>query len=368
MKEALLRVYAVCAKEFTHLRRDRLTFGMVVMIPLIQLLLFGYTINTKVRDVPIGVVDHAQTSFSRQLVMDLEATEVVVPTVTYTNPDELQRAIRDGRVSAGVYIPRDTERRFYAEAGEPIAQLIVDGSDTIMAAALQALGAMPFYPGDTKPPTESKSLLSVTLLYNPSQRAALFTVPGLLGVILTMTMTIFTSISIVRERERGNVELLIATPVTTVELMTGKIVPYVLIGLLQACIIVWLGHAMFTVPVVGGWTKLMLVSLLFIFTNLSLGLLISTVVPSQLAAMQIMIFYLIPSILLSGFMFPYVAMPVPAQWLAEILPMTHFMRIVRGVVLRDASFAGLSLDIGFLFAFFVVTMVLAVRRFHQRLE
>lgn len=369
MKAAALRVYAVCVKELTQLRRDRLTFGMVVGIPLIQLMLFGYTINTEVRHVPIAVVDHAQTSFSRQLIRDLEATQVVTAKRHALSPDVLQEWVRDGRVSAGLYIPPDAERRYYAQEGEPIAQLVIDGSDTIMASALKSVGQMPFTPGDGEEAASGPPpLIATTLLYNPEQRAALFTVPGLLGLILTMTMTIFTSIAIVRERERGNMELLIATPVRTVELMTGKILPYVLIGLLQTVIILWLGHLLFQVPVVGGWGLLMACALLFIFTNLSLGLLFSTIAPNQLAAMQIFIFYLLPSILLSGFMFPYVAMPVAAQWLAEVLPMTHFMRIVRGIVLRGADYQGLVADLSFLAAFFVITMTISVRRFRQRLD
>lgn len=368
MIASLLRIRAISIKEVTQLRRDRLTFGMVVMIPLIQLLLFGYTINTDIRNVPIAVVDESQSSFSRQFVMDLQATQVVKVTKQATTPSELLQLVQDGIVPAGLYIPADTERRYYAENNEPIAQLIVDGSDTVMASAMKALGSMPFKPGEVVSVDKTPALLTVELLYNPESRSPLFTVPGLLGVILTMTMVMFTAVAIVRERERGNIELLIATPVKTYELMVGKILPYIVIGLIQMVIILFLGHWLFEVPIVGSWWLLFLVGLVFIMANLGLGLLLSTIAPNQLGAMQMFIFFFLPSILLSGFMFPYLAMPVVAQWLAEVLPMTHFIRMVRGIVLRGAEMPGIWQDLTFLLGFFALTMVVAMLRFKQRLD
>lgn len=365
---SLIRVGAICVKEFTQLRRDRLTFAMVVMIPLMQLLMFGYSINTKVRDIPIAVCDHAGSSFSRQLVEDVQASQVVRISERVRTPDELQRMVRDGEVSAGLYIPQDSERRYYAEADEPIAQLIVDGSDTVMASALKSLARFPFVPGGVSSFTHNPGDIAVTLLYNPAQRSELNTVPGLLGLILTMTMVMFTSVAIVRERERGNMELLIATPVRTVELMIGKLIPYVVIGLIQMAIILWLGRMLFQVPVAGSGWLLLGSCLLFIFANLSLGLVLSTIAPNQLGAIQLFIFVFLPSILLSGFMFPFQAMPEVARDLAEVLPMTHFMRIVRGIILRDASLAGLAHDLMFLAGFFVVTLTVAILRFRKRLD
>lgn len=362
------RVWAVFTKELTQLKGDRLTFGMVVMIPLIQLLLFGYTINTNVRNVPISVADEAGTSFSRQFIHDLEATQVVTVAYRMHTPDEVARSVQDGKVNAGLIIPADIERRYYANANEPLGQLVVDGSDTVLAGAMKSLGGFPFKPGAVVPPGEGGQHLAVTLLYNPEQRAALFTVPGLLGVILTMTMTMFTAIAIVRERERGNMELLIATPVKPLELMIGKLVPYMVIGMIQVAIILMLGHWLFALEVVGSYPLLALCCLVFIFANLGLGLLISTKAPNQLGAMQIFIFFFLPSILLSGFMFPYVAMPQVAQWLAEVLPMTHFLRIVRGIVLRDAGFDAVLMDLSFLAGFFLVTLVLALVGFRQKLD
>lgn len=368
MIRSFYRTWAVSVKEVTQLRRDHLTFGMVVMIPLIQLLLFGYTINTDVRNVPIVIVDESQSSFSRQFIMDLQATQVVKIDRYANTPGELMTMVQDGIVPAGLYIPADTERRYYAENKEPLAQLVVDGTDTVMASAIKALGAMPFKPGEVVSVDKTPGLISVQLLYNPESRSPLFTVPGLLGVILTMTMIMFTAVAIVRERERGNIELLIATPVKTYELMIGKIAPYILIGLLQMMIILLLGHLLFGVPVVGSWWLLFMVGLVFIMANLGLGLLLSTIAPSQLGAMQMFIFIFLPSILLSGFMFPYLAMPVVAQWLAEALPMTHFIRMVRGIVLRGAEMPGIWEDLVFLLVFFVVAMIVAMFRFRQRLD
>ncbi|MEM7144159.1 MAG: ABC transporter permease [Verrucomicrobiota bacterium] len=368
LADSVLRVLAICSKEVTQLRRDRLTFAMVVVIPLMQLLMFGYSINTKVRNIPIAVCDYSQTSFSRQLVEDVQASQVVKITRGVDTPDELHEMVRNGVVSAGLYIPIDSERRYYAEDDEFIAQLIVDGSDTVMASALKSLGNFPFLPGGVSSFTNNPGDISVTLLYNPAQRSELNTVPGLLGIILTMTMVMFTAVAIVRERERGNMELLIATPVKTAELMIGKLIPYVIIGMIQMTIILWLGWLLFQVPVAGSWALLVFSCLVFIFANLGLGLLLSTIAPNQMGAIQLFIFIFLPSILLSGFMFPYQGMPVAAQRLAEALPMTHFMRVVRGVVLRDADLAGLSRDLAFLGGFFVLTLSLAILRFRRRLD
>ena len=368
MLGSLDRIAAIFTKEVTQLKSDRITFGMVVMIPLLQLLLFGYTINTDVRNVPIAVVDEACTSFSRQLVKDLEATQVVTVKGYFRTPGEVAQAVSDGAYSAGLIIPADTERRYYAQAGEPLAQLVVDASDTVVGSAMKSLAGFPFAPGQVLSNSESAGTLAVTLLYNPELRSPLFIVPGLLGVILTMTMTMFTAIAIVRERERGNMELLIATPVRPIELMIGKLAPYMVIGMVQVAIILALGAWLFDVRVSGNYALLAFSCLVFIFANLGMGLLISTKAPNQLGAMQMFVFIFLPSILLSGFMFPYVAMPEVAQWLAEILPMTHFLRVVRGIVLRDASFVAVQMDLLYLAGFFVVTLALSLLGFRQKLD
>lgn len=365
---SLIRIWAVCQKEILHLVHDRLTFGMVVMIPLLQLILFGYTINTDVRHVPAAVVDQLGNSFSRQLTMDIEATQVLDFVDATDTPQQLERLIQSGTVSAGLYIPPDAEQRYYEEDDRPIAQILVDGSDTTLAGAVRQLGNFPFLPGGVISNRDLVQPISVRLLYNPERRAALFTVPGLLGVILTMTMIMFTSIAIVRERERGNIELLITTPIRNIELMIGKIAPYIGIGLIQVTVIIVLGVFLFDVPMSGKLHHVYLACLVFICANLTLGLMISTVVRNQLAAMQMSFFILLPSILLSGFMFPFVAMPIAAQKIAELLPLTHFLRIVRGVMIRGDSLVSVYNEMAFLGGFALIFLIISSIRFSKRLD
>ncbi len=365
---SLVRVLAICQKEVFHLVRDRLTFGMVIMIPLIQLILFGYTINTDVRNVPTAVADSLGNSFSRQLIMDLQATQVVTFTEVANSEEELQHLIREGIVNAGLYIPEDAEKRFY-NGEEAVAQLLIDGSDTVLAAAVSALRTFPFSPGSVISNTDMTETLSTRLFYNPEKRTALFTVPGLLGIILTMTMILFTSIAIVRERERGNIELLIATPVKNLELMIGKMIPYIIIGLIQVGIILGLGVLLFQLPISAtNIGPVYFASCIFILANLALGLMISTVAPNQLAAMQMFIFIFLPSILLSGFMFPFVAMPQIAQKIGLLLPVTHFIRVVRGLILRDQSLQGVMPDLYFLMGFALIFLTISTVRFTKKLE
>ncbi len=365
--ESFTRIGAVCRKEVIHLVHDRLTFGMVVMIPLLQLVLFGYTINTDVRQVPAAVVDHLNTSFSRQLILDLQASQVLDFKTSVDTPQQLEALIQKGEVQAGLFIPEDAETRFY-QGDEPIAQILVDGSDTTLSGAVRQLAAFPFQPGTVITNIDQVQSLSVRLMYNPERRAALFTVPGLLGVILTMTMTMFTSIAIVRERERGNIELLITTPIHNLELMIGKITPYIGIGLVQVSVILVLGILLFDVPVAGKLFHVYLACFLFILANLTLGLMISTFVRSQLAAMQMSFFILLPSILLSGFMFPFTAMPRIAQHIAEILPLTHFLRIIRGVMLRGEPLTSFMPDLLYLAFFALFFLIVSTIRFSKRLD
>ncbi len=364
---SVVRIFAVCRKEVLHLVRDRLTFGMVIMIPLIQLVLFGYTINTDVRHVPAAVADESNNAFSRQLTMDLAATQVVDFVKQVNSAKEIEEMIKNGDVNAGLYIPRDVEKRYYGD-GEEYAQLLIDGSDTVLAGAVGALAGFPFAPGDVVSNQSQTRSLAIRLYYNPEKRSALFTVPGLLGVILTMTMVLFTSIAIVRERERGNMELLIATPIKNLELMIGKILPYIVIGLIQVVIILALGVVLFQIPMSGHPLAVLTACLIFIIANLTLGLMISTLAPNQLAAMQMFVFVFLPSMLLSGFMFPFVAMPKIAQQIAEILPLTHFLRIIRGIIIRGESLISVYQDLLYLIGFSVVLLILSSLRFSKRLE
>jgi len=364
--KSLQRVIAIVKKEVRQLRRDRLTFGMIIGIPVIQLLMFGYAINMDVRNLDAAVADMSGSSASRQIVMDMAETQIINVVAQVSDADELEHLMRQGKISVGIYIPPDFERRLQ-QPDRAAMQLLVDGSDTVVQGAAAQL-AQVAQQARTSPYNDRPPVMELRTFYNPERRSPVNTVPGLIGVILTMTMILFTAVAIVRERERGNLELLITTPVKTPELMLAKIIPYVLIGLIQVSLVLLLGHFLFEVPMRGTLLDTYLVTLVFIITNLALGLVISTLVSTQFQAMQLAFFILLPSILLSGFIFPFAGMPRPAQIIAEALPLTHFIRLIRGVILRGASLQELAGELAILGAFVVVFMSLAIMRFSKRLD
>lgn len=378
MWASLARIWAVSLKEIKQLSRDRVTFAMIVMIPLVQLILFGYAINTDARHIPAGVVDYAQNQTSRTLLQSVEASQAVDFQQSYFSPQEATKAIIRGDIKAVLILPHDLDRRMALRATtprpdnvhsliEPIGQWLVDGSDILIAATVRSLRSMPLAEVTTANTPQSPVTFEVVQWFNPEQRSVVNIVPGLLAVILTMTMILFTSAAIVREREQGNMEFLINTPIRPFELMLGKIMPYVFAGLIQVSIILLMGHLLFAVPIRGSLLSLFGAALLFIFASLTLGLVISTIAKTQLQAMQLTVFILLPSILLSGFMFPYQAMPEPAQWIAEGLPATHFIRMVRAIVLREAELMVLQQDALWLIAFTLVGILLASLRFKKKL-
>ncbi|HDS1578740.1 ABC transporter permease [uncultured Stenotrophomonas sp.] len=368
----LRRLWAIMLKELRQLRRDRITLAMIVGIPVMQLLLFGYAINLNLRHLDAGVADQANSAASRALVQDMVATGVIAPRDESYTPDQLMQALRRGEISVGIVVPADFERRRFD--GREAVQVLVDGSDTVVQSAAIQLAQVPL---DTRPTSNTRPLrdgsiasgaVSVISFYNPQRRSAVNIVPGLIGVILTMTLVMFTAVAVVRERERGNMELLIATPVSRSELMVGKVLPYAAIGLLQTTLVLVLGTWLFQVPIRGSLLDIYLAAVLLVLANLALGLLISTRARSQFQAMQMTLFLFLPSILLSGFMFPFAGMPRPVQWLAEVLPLTHFLRLVRGIMLRGASLWELWPEALALLAFIVVMMTLAILRFRKRLD
>lgn len=375
--KSLTRIGAVTFKELKELSRDRITFGMVVMVPLVQLLLFGYAINTDVRQVPAALVDLSNSSHSRAVAQAVTASQVATFISQLHSVAEAEAAITRGDVRAALILPADFAQRLsayelakngYGTFPRPIGQWLVDGSDTMVASAIKGLRVMPLDEVVGRLPRQQQPSFEMVLYFNPEQRTAVNIVPGLIAVILTMTMILFTAVAIVREREQGNMEFLITTPIHPLELMLGKILPYILVGLMQTTIILSLGHWIFAVPVNGGLGQLLVAVLLFICASLTLGLLISTAAKTQLQAMQLTVFILLPSILLSGFMFPYEAMPVAAQWVAEALPATHFMRAIRGVVLRAAEVGDLAPDLIWLAGFSVLGLAVASLRFRKRLD
>jgi ABC-2 type transport system permease protein len=357
------RLFAIVLKELRQLRRDRLTFAMILGIPTMQLLLFGFAINLDIRHIDAAIVDQANTARSREVAAALLATGILdIKDLRANTPAELGEALRDGRISVGIVLPPDLDRRLELR-DRPAVQLMVDGSDQTVQAAARQLTAVPL-PGTraTAPAVE------VVNFYNPERRAPVNTVPGLIGLILTMTLVMFTGMALVRERERGNLEMLIATPVSPWELTLGKVLPFVAIGLVQVTVVLLLGKLVFAVPIRGALWEVYAAALLFIIANLALGILISTLAKSQFQAMQLAFFVFLPQILLSGFMFPYAGMPKAAQWLAEILPMTHFIRLIRGIMVRGADLVDLPNDMLALAAIAVVLLVLSTRRISKRLD
>src|SRR5881275_1990117 len=365
------RSFAMLVKEFIQLRRDRVSFAMIVMIPVMQLLLFGYAINTTPRNLPTAVLLQEDSDLARSVLKAMENTAYFRFTREVHDVDEFDNLLQSGKVLFGVEIPRGFERAV-RRGDHPALLVAADATDPVAAgSALSALGAVvqtalehDLHTGD---PPSLPFEIRAHARYNPAASSRLNIVPGLVGTILTMTMLIFTALSVTREIERGTMESLLSMPIKPVEVMFGKIVPYVLVGFIQAFLIIGIGVLLFGVPVHGSLLLLALLSTLFITTNLSIGYTISTVVQNQLQAMQLSMMFFLPSILLSGFMFPFAGMPVWAQYLGEGLPLTHYIRIVRAIMLKGASVQNLQYDTIALIALMLLAMTIAVTRFRRTL-
>ena len=310
------RIAAIIRKELLQLRRDRLTFAMIVGIPVMQMLLFGYAINTDVRNLSAAVADQSNTHLSRQFVADLAQTQVLNIRYDVDTAAEIEDLLRNGSISIGVFIPADFGRRAL-DPRRPAAHLMVDGVDPTILGVANQLRDIPLRFDSVRKEQDRASTLEVRPYYNPERRSAIFVIPGLIGIILTLTMMLFTAVAVVREREHGNLELLINTPVSTTQLMVGKVIPYILIGLVQLALIIAVGALLFKVPVRGSVLELYVAASVFIAANLSLGLFVSTVVRTQFQAIQMTIFFLLPSILLSGFVFPFDGMPRVIQYIGN---------------------------------------------------
>ena len=370
----MTRFLAVARKELLQLRRDRMTLGMMVGLPVMQLLLFGYAINTDVRHIPTVIYDQDHSEEARDLIGRMEATGFYDVVGVVRDYDEIGRALRGGKARVALVVPVGFGEalRGGRSAG---AQLVIDGSDPqtvasasntaaslVVARSMELLAARLGHMALTQP-----LWLEPTTWYNPELKTAIYVVPGLVGVILTMTMTMLTAMAIARERERGTLEQLIVSPVKRIELVLGKIVPYIGIGYVQMSLVLLIGHLVFGVPVVGSLSLLYSLAAVFIAANLAVGLFFSTVAQTQQQAMQMSFFFLLPNMLISGFMFPFEGMPVPAQWLSTVLPLTHFLRIVRGITLKGASFAEIYGELVWLSGILGVLVVLASLRFSKKL-
>ena len=366
------RSYAMVVKEFIQLRRDRVSFAMIVMIPVMQLLLFGYAINTTPHNLPTAVLLQEDTDLGRSILKALENTAYFRFTREVHDVEEFDNLLLSGKVLFGVEIPRGFERAV-RRGDRPALLVAADATDPIASSsALSSLSVVvqtalqhDLFAGD---PPSLPFEIRAHARYNPAAASRLNIVPGLVGTILTMTMLIFTALSVTREIERGTMESLLSMPIRPVEVMFGKIVPYVLVGFIQAALIIGIGVLLFGVPIFGSLSLLALLSTLFLTTNLSIGYTFSTLAQNQLQAMQLSIMFFLPSILLSGFMFPFLGMPVWAQYIGELLPLTHYLRIVRAIMLKGSTLQNLQYDTIALFTLMLLAMTIAVTRFRRTLD
>jgi len=363
--------WAMLRKEFIQMRRDRLTLGMMIGIPTIQLILFGYAIQTEVRHLPTVVLDQSRSPESRRLVQAMLNTGNFDLAGTVADRVELAAVIGRGDARAGIVIPPDYEHDL-KRGRVAQAQIVVDAADPLASSAAisgaalagavrsQALAAA----RGVAAPIEVR----VRPWYNPAGRSAVYIVPGIIGVLLSMTMIVIASIAVVRERERGTLEQLVVTPIDKTSLMLGKILPFLLVGYVQITVILLLGRLLFDVPVLGNLSTLYLVALPFIVASLAVGLFLSTLVETQAQAMQLGFLFLLPNILLSGFMFPREAMPAPAQWIGAALPLTYFLRVLRGILLKGTGLEAFWRESVVLIGFSVVLIAMSVRRFRKTVE
>lgn len=370
------RFVAVLSKEFVQMRRDRLTFAMIVGIPILQLILFGFAINADPKALPTAVLSADNSVFSRSFIRAMENSGYFSIQHVVQSAAEGERLLQLGDVQFFVTVPEDFSRKLQ-RGGRPA--LLVEADATDPAATGNALAALAVLNQtalnhDLKGPLATMAQgaapfeVRVQRRYNPEGITQYNIVPGLVGTILTMTMVIMTSLAMTRERERGTMENLLATPVRPIEVMTGKIVPYIIVGYIQVAIILAAAKLLFGVPMVGSLALLSVALVVFIAANLAVGFTFSTLARNQLQAMQMAFFFFLPSILLSGFMFPFRGMPEWAQWLGEILPLTHFLRILRGILLKGNEVSEILPNLWPIAAFLLAAGTLALARYRETLD
>ncbi|HEY1751818.1 MAG TPA: ABC transporter permease [Caulobacteraceae bacterium] len=375
---SLARIVAVMIKEFTQLRRDRITYAMILVMPLMQLLLFGYAINTDPRHLPAAVISYDHGRFADSVVAALERTTYVDVKYLPTSEAEMDGLMRRGEISLALTIPPDfSQRVLKGDHAQILAE--VDATDPQaaggVAAAVLTLPAQALRQdlkgAAARPASAPPFEVVLHQLYNPEGITSYNIVPGLLAIILSMTLVMMTAMAVTREVERGTMESLLSTPATAFEVMIGKLLPYVAVGILQTCIVLILARVLFDVPLAqtfAGWFALSVGIILFITGNLALGYLISTVVRSQLQAMQISMFYMMPSLFLSGFLFPFRGLPSWAQVFGEVIPITHFLRIVRGSLLKGQVLGDMTPDLLALGGFLIAVSTLTVMRSRTTLD
>jgi ABC-2 type transport system permease protein len=366
------RTSAMVLKEFLQLRRDRITFATMITIPLLQLVLFGYAINTTPRDLPTAVLLQESSDVGRSILAALQNTKYFKVTQQLRDAAEFDQVLSSGKVLFALEIPSGFERAL-RRGDKPALLVAADATDPVASGpAVAALAQIvdTALRNERGVPDKGQPLFEIRThqRYNPAAVTALNVVPGLLGTILTLTMLIFTALSVTREIERGTMESLLAMPITPLEIMLGKIAPYVLVGFLQATLIIAAGVLMFTVPLVGNLALLVALTTLFIATNLSFGYTFSTLAQNQLQAVQMSMMFFLPNMLLSGFIFPFLGMPKWARIVGECLPLTHFMRIARSIMLKGSTLSELRYDALALAGLMAVAMIIAVTRFRRTLD
>ena len=370
------RWVGIIVKEFIQLKRDRLTFGMIIGIPVLQLILFGYAINADPKRLPTAVLSADSSPYSRTLLAAMQTSGYFRLDRTVSNEEELENLMARGKVQFAVTIPENFGRKL-VRGERPVLLVEADASDpAAIGNAIAALGQLSLtalsrdLSGTLSEliPTQPAIDIRIHRRYNPEGVTAYNIVPGLIGTILTMTMVLMTGLAMTRERERGTFENLLSTPALPIEVMTGKIVPYIMIGLIQVTLIILAALALFEVPMQGNFLLLYLVVLLFIAANLTLGITFSSIARNQLQAMQMTFFFFLPSILLSGFMFPFRGMPEWAQWLGSLLPLTHFLLLVRGIMLKGNGFVELVPQIWPILLFMLVVIGIGLGFYKRTLD
>lgn len=373
---SLHRFFAIIRKEFIQMRRDRLTFAMMFGIPIIQLILFGYAINTDPKHLPMAILSTDNSQFVRSFAHALEQSQYFTVVDQFEHEDEARQALARGDVQFVLSLPSDFSQRLVRGERPPML-MEVDATDpSAVSSAVQVVNevARTAFDRDLEGPLQKFTAqpgpaeLRIHLMYNPDRLTQYNIVPGLMGVVLTMTMVVITALAVTRERERGTMESLLATPAVPIEVMTGKIIPYIVVGYVQVTVILLAARVLFQVPMVGNLGLLYLGALCFIAATLAVGITISTLATNQLQAMQMSFFFFLPSLLLSGFMFPFRGMPEWAQALGETLPLTHFLRVLRGIMLKGNGFADSWPDLWPILAFGVVVMAFGAMRYRRTLD
>lgn len=381
------RLWAMVSKEFIQMKRDRGTFSMIIGIPIVQLILFGYAINMDPKHLPTVVVSSDYSTLTRSLITGMKNSQYFAIKKTLSSEEEARQYLKRGEAQFIINIPPGFTRQLIrgkkpsllleVDATDPATTGIATGAARILSQTvlnrdltgpLSKLSSQPMSRPNPALPPPGPFNLKIQAAYNPTNNTQYNIVPGLIGVILMMTLVMITSMALVRERERGTIENLLATPIQPIEIIIGKILPFIIVGYIQMVFVIGLARGLFDVPIYGSVILLFIATLPFIAANLSVGLMVSTIASNQLQAVQMGLFFFLPSILLSGFMFPFRGMPDWAQWIGECLPLTHFLRIDRGILLKGNGLAEIWPELWPIFLFVFVTILVGLSRFRRTLD